>query len=219
MEAWNGKDLSTDPEKIWGITLKADGVQAIFKDGKVTSRRGKPLYNLDKYAKQGYEGIYEVYLGDFKSSTQAVRTKKRLIDIPESALYKLEPEIDERLFHDFTTEDKLTADKINIFLATVQAEGWEGLVLRSGEDRLKVKPYETHDVVILDIIEGSGRNVGRMGALVTEKGKVGTGFSDKEREELFKKKYIGETIEVKCMHLTEFGKFRHPSFERLRWDK
>ena len=76
-----------------------------------------------------------------------------------------------------------------------------------------------NDVEILDIVEGTGRNKNRLGAFITNMGKVGSGLTDLDRDKYYDKKYIGETIEVDCMELTPSGKFRHPRFVRLREDK
>lgn len=53
-------------------------------------------------------------------------------------------------------------------------------------------------------------------AFMTEKGKVGTGFSNDDRKADWE---IGEIIEVEAMGLTPAGKFRHPRFSRRRFDK
>lgn len=75
------------------------------------------------------------------------------------------------------------------------------------------------DVRVIGWEKGEGKHLGRMGALVTEKGKVGTGFSDKEREEYTEEYILGKVIEVSCMELTPQGKFRFPKFVRTRLDR
>ena len=55
-----------------------------------------------------------------------------------------------------------------------------------------------------------------MGALLTDHGKVGTGFSDSDREEDWK---IGDLIEAEYMEITEAGKMRHARFIQRRLDK
>jgi ATP-dependent DNA ligase len=81
-------------------------------------------------------------------------------------------------------------------------------------------------VTVTEIIEGTGKHKGRMGALMTPMGKVGTGFTDQERKEWWgRKALLGNhptlawLIEVECMQLTPDGKFRHPRFLRIRYDK
>lgn len=119
---------------------------------------------------------------------------------------------------------------LRFMLGQANAAGYEGLVLRQGDKWLKVKPEETHDVLITGAVEGIGKHKGRLGALQTSKGAVGTGFTDLERESLWlwfltghsgdvPCNLEGQTIEVSCMHFTPDGKFRHPRFIRMRPDK
>jgi DNA ligase-1 len=109
-------------------------------------------------------------------------------------------------------------------LANVLTCGDEGLVLQQGEVRLKVKPKQSYDVPVTGIIAGKGKHAGRMGALITPMGNVGTGFSDAQRKEFAALFADGpgdfqHIIEVEAMGLTPAGKFRHPRFVRVRWDK
>jgi ATP-dependent DNA ligase len=94
--------------------------------------------------------------------------------------------------------------------------GYEGLVLRQGDCWIKVKPEETHDVLITGFVEGRGKHLGRLGYVTTAKGAVGTGFTDTEREFLWAEAQagtlIGQVIEVSCVELTADAKFRHPFF-------
>lgn len=202
---------------VWQCTLKVDGVQAVFTDKGVVSRKDKPLYNLDKYFEQGIRGNYEIFHETHKKTIQATRTKNTPIEIPESALYCLEDGLDGRLKLGWLVNPSV--EEIKNLLREVRAAGNEGLVLRQGYDYIKVKPYKTYDVKVLGKVEGKGRNKGRLGAFITEKGKVGGGFTDKQREEYWHLPMTGKTIEVKCMELTPGGMFRHPQFERPRPDK
>lgn len=100
--------------------------------------------------------------------------------------------------------------------------GYEGSMLRhpekyisSGRDDylLKNKLMREVDLEIIEVVEGEKKNEGKMGALLctgyvegervmTE---VGSGFSDEEREEIFKNKnnYKGKFITVKYQNLTD----------------
>ncbi|MEE8597957.1 MAG: hypothetical protein V3S69_00265 [Dehalococcoidales bacterium] len=86
-----------------------------------------------------------------------------------------------------------------------------------------IKPSETHDVLVTDVIEGTGKYVGMMGALMTPMGKVGTGFTDADRKWFWDTRIVNKDlpllIEVECMSVTKNGKFRHARFKRIRWDK
>lgn len=205
---WNDKDL----EGYWLFTYKVDGVRAIIVDGVAKSRSDKPLYNLGAIP----DGDYEIFKNNWEESVSLVRTRDIGYDIPLEYAYSLYP-LDGRL--SISAESDPTKGIIELYLKKALALGYEGLVLRQGNDWLKVKSVESHDVVIIDLIEGKGRNVGRLGAFVTDKGNVGTGLNDADREKYWDRKYIGETIEVECMSLTPNGKFRMPRFKRIRWDK
>lgn len=207
---WKGNDLKDE----WEVTLKIDGVRMLRdEDGNPVSRAGKPLHNLQNVPAEITDA--EIFLKDWETSVSAVRTHDST-PVTEDMVYALDP-LDERLVLATWTDPE--ASKIEELLEATVRQGHEGLVLRQGDKWLKVKPTETYDVVIKSIIEGTGKYVGMMGALMTDKGKVGTGFTDAMRKEYFHPAYVGHIIEVECMSLTKDGKFRHPRFKRVRWDK
>jgi hypothetical protein len=202
---WKGNDL----EGKWHVTRKLDGVRALRnEDGSVVSRNGKPLYNLDHLDFQDVE----VFAGSWEESVSLVRTKSGE-PVPQEFIYHLNP-LDERL--DIGIWYDPSRDEILSALSETEALGDEGLVLRQGNVWLKVKSSDTFDVQVTDVVPGRGKHTGRMGALMTERGKVGTGFTDAQRSEVWR---VGEIIEVECMSLTPSGKFRHPRFVRRRFDK
>ncbi len=206
---WNKEDL----EGIWEISIKIDGVRCHNINGEYVSRKNKPLYNIPK--KLNFE-IAEIFCGDFKSTIENTRTFKKEMIVLTEHVYQLSPKIDERLLlgeYKNPTKEQITEIFNNI------SKKYEGLILKQGDILLKVKSEETVDVKIIDIFEGKGRNIGKLGGFITEFGKVGTGLTDKDRKEFYTKSIIGETIEVKCMEFTSDGKFRHPRFVRIRYDK
>lgn len=210
MELWPGNNL----QGIWMVTRKIDGIHA-FSDGvNVTSRKGKPLYNIP-FASKFIEA--EIFCGTFKESQSITRSSVNPPrQVREHEIFHLDP-IDPRLFI-----CKYLNPTIEYIVQTMNYEinqGNEGLVLYGPDGEVyKVKPVETYDVPIIGITEGKGRNKGRLGAFITPKGKV-AGMTDAQREEYFTPNIIGETIEVDCMQLTPKGKFRHPRFIRMRYDK
>lgn len=204
---WSGESLNGE----WDLTFKVDGVRAIRKGDTYVSRSGKPLYNLD-HLPSIYQDV-EVYTGSWEGSVSAVRTKDSE-PVPEDHVFDLKDAT--RLY--FRQALNPTKEKIEEWLVYATGYGFEGLVLRQGNTWLKVKPSETYDVPITQLIPGKGKHTGRVGAVLTPMGKVGTGMSDKDREELLTTP-IGTIIEVECMSLTPSGKFRHPRLKRIRWDK
>jgi DNA ligase 1 len=101
---------------------------------------------------------------------------------------------------------------------------WKRVSLRSGE-MVKLKPFKSIDVPIIDYYEGKGKNTGLLGGVVVDLGtntcEVGSGFTDEQRKEVWnnKSKYLGKIIEVKFLEFTEDKSLRHPIFIRFRTDK
>jgi len=204
---WKGDNL----EGEWTISLKIDGVRMLRdSDGNPVSRAGKPLHNLEGISADVLDA--EVYLGSWEDSVSAVRTHNGT-PVTQSQVYPLD-QMDERLYLDTWTNPSAYQIKKRMTIAV--AAGYEGLVLRQGDKWIKVKPKETYDVKVTGVQEGKGQHEGAMGALLTDMGKVGTGFTREQRKQVWRK---GNVIEVECMSLTPKGKFRHPRFVRERFDK
>lgn len=204
MKVWKGET----PQHT--IAVKLDGIQAMLDDkGRVVARSGKALYNIDpKHLKPGRK--YEVYCGSFKETQSIVRaSKSKRRAVRKDELFEIWPKTDKRIVLSFADASK---DLTATFLSAL-SHGFEGLVI---DQTYKLKRAETHDVIVTAVLPGKGKHAGRMGALMTTKGKVGTGFTDKDRDEDWKP---GDVIEVECMELTAAGKMRKPRFIRRRWDK
>lgn len=124
-----------------------------------------------------------------------------------------------------------TVAEIKDWAAEIMAQGGEGLIVKPLEglyekkrsyNWLKIKAKESIDAVVIDTEEGTGKNEGKIGALVIEVGdvrvNVGTGLSDELRA-LPPEQVIGRMIEVSYHEKTPDGSLRHPAFERFRDDK
>lgn len=124
------------------------------------------------------------------------------------------------------------------------ASGFEGIILKEhdcpyifkrSKRWMKVKPTADADLPIIDAIEGEERLVGSLGALVLQgtvmfnnrphkvTTKVGTGFTDVQRKELWEAhqrgELIGRIVQVSYQEPDIDGALRFPSFERLRDDR
>lgn len=114
-------------------------------------------------------------------------------------------------------------------LLRIERLGGEGLILRKpgslyrirrSSDILKVKNYYDMEAVVVDHIEGKGRNQGGMGSLLVElpdktRFKIGAGFSDEDREH---PPPIGTIITFKYYGFYKSGIPKFPAFLRIRQD-
>ena len=124
---------------------------------------------------------------------------------------------------------------IDAAYAAALAAGHEGIIVKDldsaydGGERstawLKVKPTQTHDVKVVEVVECKTRQ-GLLGAFVVNFNgvpvRVGTGFhGDREKRTLWdaRQALVGSVVEVACQEVTPAGSMRHPRFVRVRGDK
>lgn len=116
----------------------------------------------------------------------------------------------------------------------IQAEGGEGVIVKPLDhlyerkrsyNWLKVKGFETFDLVITGFFEGQGKYAGQMGGVIVKHGdvevRVGGGWTDDDRQVMWadQASFKGRMIEVGCHEVTPDGSLRHPRFVRFRDDK
>jgi hypothetical protein len=202
------------------LTEKIDGIQVIVKDGEALTRAGKPIYGVPDDLP---DGKYEAFYKSFKDTVSTMRSHNAK-PLHKDCFYMLEPFIDTRIIVRYGRTSELAISEIFLDFTKSKGVEFEGFMMyeRIKDTDIfqmyKYKTSENHDVPVTSIQPGTGKNLGKMGALVTPMGKVGTGFTDAQREE-FNSMELGTLIEVECMSVTENGKFRHPRFVKVRWDK
>ena len=119
------------------------------------------------------------------------------------------------------------------------AGGYEGIMLKDPEAPyeckrsvawLKLKPFIEVSLEVVDVEEGTGRNIGRLGAIVcqgVDDGKairvnVGSGFSDSDRDSYWTSRdsLLGQIVEVRADAVTQNQdgtySLRFPRFLRFR---
>jgi DNA ligase-1 len=135
-----------------------------------------------------------------------------------------------------TDEGQLRYKEIN---AQAVAGGYEGIMIKDPEAGyeckrsvawLKLKPFIEVSLEVTDVEEGTGRNVGRLGAIVcqgVDDGKsiqvnVGSGFSDSDRDIYWTSRdsLLGQIVEVRADAVTQNQdgtySLRFPRFLRFR---
>ncbi len=113
-------------------------------------------------------------------------------------------------------------------------EGYEGAMVKTVDapyrfgrsyDVMKVKEFHDVDLPIIGLEEGTGRHAGRLGAVkINFNGiivKVGSGFSDEQREQVWNDQmsFLGRIIEVRYQEVTPDGSLRFPTFVCFRNDR
>lgn len=119
------------------------------------------------------------------------------------------------------------------------AAGKEGIMIKDVDAKyetkrsvswLKQKPFIEVSLTVMDVEEGTGRNVAKLGALVCEgeddgktiKVNVGSGFTDSDRDEYWtgKDSVLGQVVEVRADAVTQNQdgtySLRFPRFLRFR---
>lgn len=172
--------------------------------------------------------------------TTSQTTRRRYL---QSLMVTIFPEMGGHVKHLEFIEADLNTDEGKELLETMRDHaaqlGLEGVMVKDAnapyeckrtDAWLKIKPNITVDLTVVNIEEGTGRNEGRLGALVCEgvdNGRsicvnVGSGFSDGDRDVFWSNRssVVGQTVEVKADAVTQNqdGSYslRFPRFLRFR---
>ena len=241
----NGKELNNFPKIFEQFDSMMDQMsESMVFDGEVMSDDFQTLMR-EIHRKGGAktdDAVLNVFdcipLWAFKEGgyTASLQTRKEMMDeyefgpnISKVEFVKMNLDEDDgqKMFADY---NKLCIDK-----------GFEGIMVKpiSGPYEckrsslwLKVKPFIEVSLTVKDVEEGTGRNVGKLGALIVEgndmdkfiKTNVGSGLTDSDREEFWKakEKLIGQVVEIRADAITQNQNakdewsLRFPRFLRFR---
>ena len=242
----NGKELVNFPHIVKAFEDNMDnwGRSYCF-DGEVVSSSFQALMK-EVHRKENVQAqdarlmLFDVVpLTEFKAGASVMGQKRRSAFLRENF---------SKLFADSGCIDIIAQQEFDLDVFTddiafrdynkqMVAEGFEGIMIKDPNGKwegkrsvawLKQKPFIEVSLAVIETEEGTGRNVGKMGALVcegTEDGKlirvnVGSGFTDKDRDEFWSCKVDGQVIEVRADAITQNQdgtySLRFPRFMRFR---
>jgi len=253
----NGKVFDNFPHVEQQVLSNAYAIRAYLKtnggfvlDGEIM---GKSFQDLMRQAQrkenvQTQDTVFNVFdilpLEDFKRGFWNAQLRKRLAILTDmQRVFDDMPNVtrvDSQIVVDLSTEEGRT--KLQDYATEMVTAGFEGIMIKDMEAPyeckrntfwMKWKPVITVDLPVIALEEGTGRNKGRLGALVcsgNDHGKditvnVGSGFSDTERDLFWKQQevIVGRTAEILCDVITQNQdgtySLRFPRFVRWRDDK
>lgn len=182
-----------------------------------------PLFEF----KQGKSTMKQKSRSQFLKGFENIFTDSGFIQIVPQKTFNLDSMVEEIEFKDYMKE--------------MVAAGYEGVMIKDpnavyeckrSTAWLKMKPFIEVSLSVTSVEEGTGRNVGKLGAIVcegTDDGKrivvnCGSGFTDEQRAEFWEAKdsLIGQVVEVRADAATrsqdseDIWSLRFPRFLRFR---
>jgi DNA ligase-1 len=246
----NGKELVNFPhvtEQIGAVVKKTPPPYALVLDGEIMSSSFQDLMTQvhrksDVKANDAILNLFDMCpLEDFEKGfwdkSQTVRSQmvqawveQNHTDLPNVTCLANE------LVDLDTDAGQLRYKEIN---AQAVAGGYEGIMIKDPEAGyeckrsvawLKLKPFIEVSLEVVDVEEGTGRNISRLGAIVcqgVDDGKtirvnVGSGFSDSDRDTYWTSRdsLLGQIVEVRADAVTQNQdgtySLRFPRFLRFR---
>ena len=223
--------------------------QGFMLDGEVV---GNSFQELMRQARRkenvsAEDSVFHVFdiipLADFRRGHWNAQLSKRigLLEAMQPAFAKMpNMELLPHLQVDLDTHEG--NNQLERYAKDMVTAGFEGIMIKNldapyickrSTDWMKWKPTITVDLEVIGLEEGTGRNKGRLGALVcngVDDGKeitvnAGSGFSDAERDSLWEDRNLifGRTVEIMADAITQNQdgtySLRFPRFVRFRDDK
>ena len=214
--------------------IVSDDFQTLMKQihrKKSSQNKDAKLFLFDllplEYFKKGiYEKSYFSRIEELKKIHERFFIQSHVINIIDSVNVDLDTEKGEIEFKNFNKNSII--------------HGYEGIMIKDPESFyeckrsttwLKSKPFIEISLEVKDYEEGTGRNKGKLGAIIAEgidedknfKTNVGSGFTDLQRTEFWeeKDKLIGQIIEIRADSISksqdgENWSLRFPRFKSFR---
>ena len=246
----NGKELVNFPhvtEQISNVVKKSPPPYALVLDGEIMSSSFQDLMTQvhrksDVKANDAILNLFDfVPLENFEQGSwdKSQTVRSQMVQAWVEQNNELLPNVTclaNELVDLDTAEGQLRYKEIN---AQAVAGGYEGIMIKDPEAGyeckrsvawLKLKPFIEVSLEVVDVEEGTGRNVGRLGAIVcqgVDDGKtirvnVGSGFSDSDRDSYWTSRdsVLGQIVEVRADAVTQNQdgtySLRFPRFLRFR---
>ena len=246
----NGKELTNFPHIVKAFEDNLDNfARSYVFDGEVVSKSFQDLMTQvhrksDVNATDARLALFDcVPLVEFKQGCSVMGQRRRSAFIREnfSQIFADSGCIDlveQREFDLDVFTDKMDYE---VYVKWVVDQGYEGIMIKDPQGKwegkrsvawLKQKPYIEVSLAVVAVEEGTGRNQGKLGALVCEgedDGKkilvnVGSGFTDEQRAEFWAAKdtLIGQVVEIRADAATrsqdseDLWSLRFPRFLRFR---
>ncbi len=184
------------------------------------------LLPLESFKKGIYEKPYDVRINWLREIYNKFLQKSTFINLIESIHVDLDTELGMEKFKSFNKKSII--------------DGYEGIMIKDPKSYyeckrsttwLKSKPFIEISLEVKDYEEGTGRNKGKLGAVIAEgkdegknfKTNVGSGFTDLQRKEFWeaKEKLIGQIVEIRADSISKsqdgsYWSLRFPRFKSFR---
>jgi len=201
----------------FGDNVVFDGELIVKENGKILNRQtGNGILNKavrgtisPSEAEKVCATIWDIIpIEDFKKGFYTLPYEQRYFALAVSA----KPDLDFEKINVINNKVVYSEDEAREIFEEYLAQGEEGIILKNIKSpwenkrvkhQIKFKGELECDLVCVDWQEGTGKNIGKLGALVLEsadgviKVNVGTGFSDEQRIIYTKENTIGKIVAVR----------------------